>query len=73
MPLYALAATVKQSTPTGFQMSQAQGYRLSRNEDEARGSFVAAVMERCPDWEIALLSCLELSPDMVRAAAAEIA
>lgn len=50
--LYILAASLVKPDVGKTAISLMQGYRHAKNEDEARGSFVAAVMKEKPDFSI---------------------
>lgn len=53
MKLWMLAALLVKQGPNGGSIrNMMQGYRVRETEDEARGSFVAAVFEKNPDYAI---------------------
>ena len=60
--LYILSASLVRPEPGQTAISMMQGYRHAENEDEARGSFVAAVMKEKPDFSISQLLVMRI-PD----------
>ena len=56
--LFILSASLVKTATNATLTSVMQGYRLTENEDEAKGAFLSAVMAEKPDFLIAEILCL---------------
>jgi hypothetical protein len=63
--LFILAAMVTKQDGLRTVMSSMQGYRVRATEDEAKGSFVDAVMKEKPDFSITQILCMEVPGDLI--------
>lgn len=65
--LFILSASVSKSEPGRTIHSLMQGYRACEGEDEAKGSFVSAVIREKPGFSILQLLCMAVPDDALSA------
>lgn len=58
--LYILSASLIRHDAGTMATSIMQGYRHAKNEDEARGSFIANVMKEKPDFSVSQLLVMQI-------------
>lgn len=67
MPLFILSAGVSKHDAHSVTTSIMQGYRVAKNEAEAKGLFLPALEESKPGFSIDQLLCLEIPEGALRA------
>ena len=63
--LFLLCASLTKSGPGQVITSVMQGYRVTDDEEKAKGGFVTSVMKEKPDFSISQILCMAVPEDVI--------